>query len=229
MLELCRAIIVAPTPFDSRALAQVASEAGFGDIASIFDDTDSSNGLRYPVSYFLVHHRLADTDCEDIIDAVRHIERKGLRFSPMVVMLPETSAESVRKFVHMGFDDVISLPQSQVQLIARLGTQLDREIAYFETDDYLGPDRRRMDADGAVRRPPGVSPHTRLVIRRDPDYGIRVLSRQLRGQQNFQTAKPEAPPQIAPAGLVAAAQARVFGRRQAPPQVELAPAMSKRV
>jgi hypothetical protein len=228
MLELCRAIIVAPTPFDSRALAHVASAAGFGDIASIFDGTDSSNGLRYPVSYFLVHHRLADNDCEDIIDAVRQIERMGLRFSPMVVMLPDTSGESVRKFVHMGFDDVISLPQSQEQLTARLGTQLDRDISYFETDGYLGPDRRRMDADGALHRPAGISAHTRLVIRRDPDYGIRLLSRQLRGHQHFQTAKPETAPR-APLGLVTVAQARLFGRRQAPSGLERAPALSKRV
>lgn len=226
MLGLCRAIIVAPTPFDSRALAEVATEVGFGDIASIFDDTDTSNGLKYPVSYFLVHHRLADADCADVIDAVRHIDRKGLRYSPMVVMMPETSSESVRKFVRMGFDDVISLPQSQVQLTARLGIQLDRDIVYFETADYLGPDRRRMDADGALHRQTGISPHTRLLIRRDPDYGIRVLNRQLRGHQHFHAAAAET--QLAPIELVAATtQTRTFGKRLQPP--ELPPAVSKSV
>jgi len=221
MLELCRAIIVAPTPFDSRALAEIATEVGFGDIASIFDDTDSSNGLRYPVSYFLVHHRLGDADCTDIIDAVRHIDRPTLRYSPMVVLLPETSAESVRGFVRMGFDDVISLPQSQGELVARLGTQLDRDIVYFETADYLGPDRRRMDADGALHRPAGISAHTRLVIRRDPDYGTRVLSRQLRGHQHPETAFGETRP-FTPIALVAAAQTRTFGKRQQPPEAETA-------
>lgn len=225
MLELCRAIIVAPTPFDSRALAEIATEVGFGDIASIFDDTDQSNGLRYPVSYFLVHHRLSDTDCADIIDAVRNIDRPGLRFSPMVVMMPETSGESVRKFVGMGFDDVISLPQSQVQLTARLGTQLDRDIVYFETSDYLGPDRRRMDAHGFLHRSVAISPHTRIVLRRDPEQGTRIVSRQLRGHQHFTIAKPEQL-QTAPIGLVAAAQTRVFGRRQTS---DLQPAFHKDV
>lgn len=224
MVERCRAIIVAPTPFDSRALAEIAAEVGFGDIANIFDHTDQSNGLRYPVSYFLVHHRLADTDCADIIDAVRNIDRRGLRLSPLVVMLPETSAESVRKFVGMGFDDVISLPQSQVQLTARLGTQLDRDIVYFETSDYLGPDRRRMDAHAFLHRS-AISPHTRIVLRRDPEQGTSILSRQPRGHQHFTVAKPE-PLQAAPIGLVAAAQTRVFGRRQAP---DLLPAFHKDV
>lgn len=224
MLELCRAILVAPTPFDSRALAEIAMEVGFGDVASIFDGTDPGNGLRYPVSYFLVHHRLPDTDCADIIDAVRSIDRRGLRYSPMVVMLPETSAESVRKFVGMGFDDVVSLPQSQVQLTARLGTQLDRDIVYFETSDYLGPDRRRMDAHGFLHRSAPISPHTRIVLRRDPEHGTRVLSRQLRGHQHFAVARPD-PRATAPIGLVAAAQARVFGRRQQAP--DLAPAFHK--
>jgi len=228
MLELCRAIVVAPTPFDSRALGEIAMEAGFGDIASIFDDAESSNGLKYPVSFFLFHHRLNDTDCDDIVDAVRHIDRKGLRYSPMVVLLPETSGESARKFVRMGFDDVIHLPQSRVQLTARLGTQLDRDIVYFETADYLGPDRRRMDADTAVQRRTGVSPHTRLVIHRDPDYGTRIVSRQLRSQQQFQVAPPNERP-LAPVGLVAAAQPRVFGRRQTPPDMEVLPALSKSV
>ena len=224
MLELCRAIIVAPTHFDSRALAEVAMEVGFSDIASIFDDTDPGNGLRYPVSFFLVHHHLSDTDCADVIDAVRNIDRLGMRFSPMVVMLPETSAESVRKFVGMGFDDVISLPQSQVQLTARLGMQLDRDIVYIETSDYLGPDRRRMDAHGFLHRSAPVSPHSRIVLRRDPEHGTRVLSRQSRGHQHFTVAKPEPRP-TAPIGLVAAAQTRVFGRRQQTP--ELTPAFHK--
>ena len=225
MLELCRAIIVAPTPFDGRTLAEVATELGFGDIASVFD-SDSGNGMKYPVSYFLVHHRLADTDCGDVIDAVRHIDRKGLRYAPMVVMLPDTSGESVRKFVRMGFDDVISLPQSQVQLTARLGTQLDRDITYYETADYLGPDRRRMDADSAMHRPTGISAHTRLTIRRSPEHGTRVLSRQLRGHQHFQATVAEAVP-LAPIGIVAAAQTRTFGKRMQPPQTQ--PALSKRV
>jgi hypothetical protein len=51
MLEFCRAIIFAPTRFDSPALAEVAAEVGFGDVASIFEDSES-NGLSYPVSYF---------------------------------------------------------------------------------------------------------------------------------------------------------------------------------
>lgn len=228
MLELCRAIIVAPTPFDSRALAEIATEVGFGDITSIFDDAESSNGLRYPVSFFLVHHRLNDADCDDVIDAVRHIDRKGLRYSPMVVMLPETSGESMRKFVRMGFDDVIHLPQSQVQLTARLGSQLDRDITYFETADYLGPDRRRMEADSAMQRRSSVSTHTRLVLRRDPEYGTRIVGRQLRSQQNFHVAGPEAQV-LAPFGLVAATQTRVFGKRQALPDLEVQPALSKTV
>jgi DNA-binding response OmpR family regulator len=212
MLEFCRAIVIAPTQFDSHAIADLAMEAGFGDVASIFEDGES-NGLRYPVSFFLVHHRLNDADCEDIIDAVRHIDRKGLCYSPMVVLMPETSGESVRKFVRMGFDDVISLPQSQVQLTARLGMQLDRDIVYFETGEYLGPDRRRMDVDSALQRRSAISPHTRLVIRRDADYGTRVISRQPRGRQAFQTA-----PDLRPAPSLGSVSAtpRTFGRRQEP-------------
>lgn len=210
MLELCRAIIVAPTRFDSQVLAEIAAEVGFGDVASIFED-GSSNGLKYPISYFLVHHRLAETDCADIIDAVRNIERNAMRYAPMVVMLPNGSSESMRKFVRMGFDDVISLPQSRVQLMARLGTQLDRDITYFETVDYLGPDRRRMDADGATCRPNAISAHTKLVIHRDPEYGTRVLSRQLRGHQHFQAALAETR-QRAPVP-----QTRGFGKRLQPP------------
>lgn len=224
MLELCRAIIIAPTPFDSRALAEIAGEVGFGDIASVFDGTDSGNGLRYPVSYFLVHHRLSDDDSADIIDAVRSIDRRGLRFSPMVVMIPETSGQSIRKFVGMGFDDVISLPQSQVQLMARLGTQLDRDIVYYETSDYLGPDRRRLDAHSFAHRTAPVSDHTRIVLRRDPEHGTRVLSRQLRGAQRFTMARPE-PRSVAPVGLVAEARTRIFGKRQQVP--ELPPAFHK--
>ena len=97
MLELCRAIIVAPTAFDSQALAEVAEQVGFGDIASIFSDAES-NGLKYPVSYFLVHHRLADIDCEDVVYAVRRIERNGLRYSPMIMMIANAPSEAAGKY-----------------------------------------------------------------------------------------------------------------------------------
>lgn len=202
MLEFCRAIIVAPTAFDSQALGEVAEQAGFGDVAGVFSEAES-NGLRYPVTYFLVHHRLADTDCEDIIYAVRQIERRGLRYSPMIVMIADDPSEAARKYVQMGFDDVIGLPTSQIELAERLETQLDSDITYFETADYLGPDRRRLDPDSAFYRPSGVAIHTQLVVRRDPDAGNRVVSRQGRGQRHFQTA---------PATL-----SRGFGRRLQPP------------
>ena len=213
MLELCRAIIVAPTAFDSQALAEVAEQVGFGDIASIFSDAES-NGLKYPVSYFLVHHRLADIDCEDVVYAVRRIERNGLRYSPMIMMIANAPSEAAGKYVRMGFDDVVSLPQSQIQLAERLQTQLDSDIVYHETADYLGPDRRRLDPDAALHRPSGVAVHTQLLIRRDPDFGNRVLSRQRRGQQHFQTATPVTKPAAA-SGF--AGQGRSFGKRLQPP------------
>lgn len=202
MLEFCRAIIVAPTAFDGGALGEVAEQAGFGDVAGIFGDAES-NGLRYPVTYFLVHHRLADADCEDIVYAVRRIERRGLRYSPMIVMIADDPSAATGKYVRMGFDDVIALPASQIQLAERLETQLDSDITYFETADYLGPDRRRLDPDSAFHRPSGVAIHTQLVIRRDPDTGNRVVSRQARAQRHFHTAP--------------AATSRGFGRRLQPP------------
>jgi hypothetical protein len=198
VLGLCRAIVVAPTLYDSHALADLALELGFGDVASIQSDS-SGNGLKYRVSFFLVHHRLGDKDCDDIIDAVRHIGRDDLCYSPMVVMLPEISTEPSIKFVRMGFDDVISLPQDADRLAARLERQLDRDIVYFHTGDYLGPDRRRLDTDSAKQRRSRMSPHTRLVIRRDAEHGVHVVSRQSRGGQTFQTVVPGR---------------RTFGRRQ---------------
>jgi hypothetical protein len=114
----------------------------------------------------------------------------------------------------MGFDDVLSLPQSQIQVADRLETQLDREILYLETADYLGPDRRRLDPYGALHRPVGITAHTQLLIRRDPDFGNRVLSRQLRGKQHVHAAPVATPAEPAGSGPE---RTRSFGKRLQPP------------
>lgn len=212
MLELCRAIVVAPTPFDARTLGEVATQVGFGDIVSIFDDSES-NGLKYAMTYFLVHHRLDAVDCEHTVTAVRRIARNGLCYSPLIMMIDDAPSEAALWYVRMGFDDVVTLPQDPHQLARRLEAQLDTDIVYFETADYLGPDRRRMDPEATLRRPVAASPHTQLVIRRDPDFGTRVLSRHLRSRQHFEAAPLErtAAPRTLPG------QARSFGKRLQPP------------
>ena len=68
----------------------------------------------------------------------------------------------------------------------RLIGQLSWDQVYFQTQDYLGPDRRRMELPDVPpdSRRTGQAPFTRLIIRRDGDQGARVVRREAFGAAN---------------------------------------------
>jgi hypothetical protein len=71
------------------------------------------------------------------------------------------------------------LPIGRETLRTQLERQLNEDLLYVETTDYLGPDRRRFDRGGELRIT--ASPYAQVMFYRDPERGIRVLGREQRG------------------------------------------------
>jgi hypothetical protein len=212
MLEFCRAIVIAPTPFETRCMTQDAIKLGFGRVSAVFNEDDTVNRL-FRVTYFLIHHRMPVADYAGIIASVRNITSDGFCYSPIIV-LGDGETSIARKFIGLGLDDAID-PETDLKLKIRLESQMHRDITYYRTRDYLGPERRVAN-DASLRRPIIMSPHTRLVIRRSPEAGSRVISRDYHGYEHFENVQPMKRPYV-PEGLIA--QARTFGRRLLPPVV----------
>jgi hypothetical protein len=184
MLERCHACVVGGDDHRLRSLSTMAGRIGFASVAAVPDGgmpLPDPHGT--PLTYFLVHHRLEEEAMHAIIGAIRGSEDDSICFAPLILIIDDCPFELVLRYIRFGYDDVISLPEKRDVLVARLSHQLDCETVYFQTDSYLGPDRRRMDrpSDMPDERRTGRA-HTRLTIIRSIDKGVRVIRQELVGE-----------------------------------------------
>lgn len=179
MLSDCNAFVIAPSRAESRQLERMADRVGFGDIITSFAPRPLNHGL----TFFILHYLLKDASMRAIIQQVRGSRDEDTRYAPVVLFADDCPVDRLLGYIRMGFDDVIPLPEKREVLEARLGAQLNTDQVYFQTDDYLGPDRRRMELPThRDERRTGATPFTTLVIRRDPTQGVKVQRRHTIGQ-----------------------------------------------
>lgn len=181
MLSQCRAYVVAAGEAQDRALFNLAQRVEFGEVRSVRQGEPLPRDLR--VTFFLVDYQLSDPAMLQVIANIRSNGADTIRLAPIVVFFRDGPHQIVLKLIDFGFDDVIALPDKREVLASRLGAQLNDDITYFETPTYLGPDRRRMELPTELPDPrrKGSSDHTRLLLRRDPITGIKVLRREIFG------------------------------------------------
>jgi len=179
MLSDCNAFIVAPSGEETGQLERLAERVGFGDIASPV----SPHRTGHLLTFFILHYRLSEAAMQRVIDEVRGSPDAETRYAPIVLFTDDCPVDRLLDYIQLGFDDVIALPEKREVLEARLSAQLNIDHVYFETDSYLGPDRRRMELpDHRDERRTGTTPFTTLVVRRDPARGVSVQRRHTIGQ-----------------------------------------------
>lgn len=181
MLAYCRAYVVSAGATQDRALTSLAQRVEFGDVRSVFRSEPLPADQR--VTFFLVDYQLSEPSLRSIIASVRSNRQDVIRYAPIVLFLRDGPYQDMLRFIQLGFDDVIALPDKREELSSRLRAQLRDDIVYFETDTYLGPDRRRMEvpAEPVEYRRTGTTPHTKLFIERDSRAGVKVLRREIMG------------------------------------------------
>jgi hypothetical protein len=186
MLSKCRAYVVAQTPAQNRSLVTLGNRAGFGSVASALDGEPLlSAPSAKEVVFFFVHHQLSDGAKRAVIGSLRASGDDAVRYAPVILIIDDQPFEAVLNYVHLRFDDIITLPEKLPILVDRFTGQLNADHLYFQTDDYLGPDRRRMEIEPsaviASRRRPDT-PHIRLTIHRNPESGVEVRHREFVGR-----------------------------------------------
>lgn len=180
MLSDCQAVLFAQTPAQNRSLIRLANRVGFGAIRRVFGDEPGpvaagTTGVRF----FLVHHRLSDKAKASIVIHLRSSDDEAVRYAPIILISDDGPIDVLLRYVQLGFDDVITLPEKCPILVGRLQQQLDSNVSYIETKSYLGPDRHRLEL---LPKESGASADTkivRLTIRRSVAHGIQVVGRQL--------------------------------------------------
>lgn len=177
-LSHCLACLVAETPGQRRTLETLATRTGFGGLS--IDET----GVGYPASnerrlpFFFFHSLVSDGFLRGAMDRIRADEHH--RFSPAVLVIGECSLNEVVRYINLGFDDIVSLPEAARVLERRFAHQLGTQFPYFETGTYFGPDRRRArrGTDGNEPKRPGQFRYVRYLIQRAPS-GVEILRREV--------------------------------------------------
>ncbi len=174
LLGHCRAYLVGRTGSQTASLTQIAQRTGFGEIATLnAGRTDEAKRINF----FIVHRHLNSTMMTAVVRSIRMSDDDQIRFAPVILFADDGPLETYLNYVHMGFDDIITLPDKQPVLTQRLTSQLVTEQVYFETRDYFGPDRRRMEApwESDSRRSTDPHSHSRYVFSRIPGIGVQIL------------------------------------------------------
>jgi len=176
MLGHCSAFVIARAGERDRSLELLAREAGFGTVTSTARrQSGEAIGAKRAVAFFLMDGHLDEAAMKHTLVAVRLSPDPGVCFAPVVLFIEDGPFETYIRYVQMGFDDVITIPEKREILIQRLDGQLGEHV-YFRTPTYLGPDRRRFDllTTPHERRGQGPSDHDQISIVRSAITGISI-------------------------------------------------------
>jgi hypothetical protein len=149
MLDQCAAYLIARNESHTTALERLALRLGFGHVEPLYSRKTFQPDASHPaLKFFLMYRHMDERLMTTVRDVIRASSDPNVRFAPIVLFAEECDFESYLRFVKMGFDDVLTLPDKREMLVKRLEGQINADHVYFETDTYLGPDRRRMEAPG---------------------------------------------------------------------------------
>lgn len=176
-LSHCLACLVAETPAQRKTLETLATRTGFGALS--IDDTGAGfpapNERRLP--FFLFHSLVSDGLLREAIARVRSDEH--FRFCPAILIVGECSENDVLRYISLGFDDIVALPEAARVLERRFAHQLGTQFSYFETAVYFGPDRRRGKRGNAnEQKRSGEYRYVRYLIQRAAT-GVDILRREV--------------------------------------------------
>jgi len=182
MLDQCTAYLIARTERQTSALDTLARRLGFAHIETLdtrrsFVSAEGATALKF----FLIYRQMDPHLMMMVRDVIRKSDDPNVRFAPIVLFTDECDFETYLSFIRMGFDDVLTLPDKKDMLIKRLEGQINAEYAYFETENYLGPDRRRMEAPDHFdpRRGGETTSHIKHTVRRTLTGGSLVIRTEL--------------------------------------------------
>lgn len=92
----------------------------------------------------------SDELVKQVVDRIRNDSRENTRLQPIMVLAPSYTADRARKLVNMGVDTSVMSPADPIMLASRFGTMITRPPKFFRTGTFFGPDRRRLEKNGAA-------------------------------------------------------------------------------
>lgn len=171
------AYIVGPPDGPGEALAEMAQALGFAGV-SVFSTLSQAEQqtVSTPICFFLFAATEDVSRLAPIADTIRFSASRRLRFSPLIYFSESPSVDIITSCIDMGFDDVITMPFTSGRVKKRIARQIGRNLVYYETSSYFGPDRRKsITAPGGPAESRIGGQFRRLEIVRNLTSGINVL------------------------------------------------------
>ena len=87
---------------------------------------------------------------------IAQLRQGALVHHPLPIVIPlltSSDSEYVRSVIDCGPDDLLQLPISPGQLLARLAILAEKRKSFVVTSDYIGPDRRQANRPGTATVP----------------------------------------------------------------------------
>ena len=167
-------------------LAEFSRQVGFGAIINP-DAQETAVARPGPITFLLIDTRTPLEQMRSVIRPLRRAADINLRFAPVIAVGPPLTELQMRQFASEGFDDMLALPMNFASAAMRLEHQLLRTHTYFETADYLGPDRRRF----SQREPTMQGSYLLYHVHRDIKHGVSTRTARIAGRPQFTPAQPK--------------------------------------
>ena len=145
-----RALIGEQSPILRKGIRHALFTLGFREIVDSSSFVDVHSHLDRDTFDLLVLN--SEMDGNDTTYLVREIRRGKMHKDPfVVVLLVVTRADEphIKLAINSGADDILLVPFSPDQLMQRMANVHERRKPFIVTHDYIGPDRRRNQRQGA--------------------------------------------------------------------------------
>ena len=145
ILKNIRILLLDPERDRADYTREVLNGAGLYSVRTARDSNvavDMLVGSQFDVA--LVELGPKDTKGRDFLRILRDPKSSPARNLPVLAMLPAATREDVRVVIRLGVDHVLIRPFSANDVLNRLESVSKSPAPRHESEDYIGPDRRRV-------------------------------------------------------------------------------------
>ncbi|WP_415155132.1 hypothetical protein [Maritalea sp.] len=173
------------SPNSVALIGDIAADLEFATVRPYMGLSDAERLSKInPINFFLFDYSPNFKKSIAQIAEIRASKQLRVRFSPLVCFVEAPSKESIIECVNAGFDDILTIPWVAYSIKERLSKQVNTKNVYFETDSYLGPDRRRFSQDpkkrGTTAPAPGCG-FRRYEFVRNNSLGVQIIQDKIIG------------------------------------------------
>jgi len=177
-------------------LMDASLDIGFRTILNFTDiEIAEQQVKRTPLCFFLFSLDGNLSEIPKVAKAIRFNRKKSIRFAPMIGFTQKADQKTITACLQFGFDDIVAAPFDAQSIMLRLRELLNKQITFYETKTYFGPDRRRTPGQRPKDEP--LHPkrgdggdHREIIINRNIEIGITILSDEFKSKdkkENEQT------------------------------------------